>query len=117
MCVSIVSNELGVVVKQETEKRNETRHAYLRMRNRFPEPLIYILARSIYSPRIRVDLLRSTRCACYGSGLLLHIISGRSVKRFGEIWRIGIICLSRQRVRPYLVFVTTQASLLVKKAV
>ena len=35
MCVSIVSNELGVVVKQETEKRNETRHAYLRMRNRF----------------------------------------------------------------------------------
>ena len=35
VCVSIVSNELGVVVKQETEKRNEKRHAYLRMRNRF----------------------------------------------------------------------------------
>ena len=28
----------------------------------------------------------------------------------------GIICISQQRVRPYLVFVTTQASLLVKKA-
>ena len=30
--------------------------------------------------------------------------------------RYGVICLSRQRARPYLVFVTTQASLLVKKA-
>ena len=30
--------------------------------------------------------------------------------------RYGVICVSRQRARPYLVFVTTQASLLVKKA-
>ena len=30
--------------------------------------------------------------------------------------RYGIICVSRQCARPYLVFVTTQASLLVKKA-
>ena len=29
--------------------------------------------------------------------------------------RYGIICVSRQGKRPYLVFVTTQASLLVKK--
>ena len=29
--------------------------------------------------------------------------------------RYGIICVSRQRVRPYLLLVTTQASLLVKK--
>ena len=28
----------------------------------------------------------------------------------------GVICVSRQRVRPYLLFVTPQASLLVKKA-
>ena len=30
--------------------------------------------------------------------------------------RYGVICVSRQHVRPYLVFVTIQASLLVKKA-
>ena len=30
--------------------------------------------------------------------------------------RYGVICVSRQHVRPYLVFVTTEASLLVKKA-
>ena len=30
--------------------------------------------------------------------------------------RYGITCISRQRVHPYLVFVTTQASLLVKTA-
>ena len=30
--------------------------------------------------------------------------------------RYGVICVSRQRACPYLVFVTTQASLLVKKA-
>ena len=30
--------------------------------------------------------------------------------------RYGVICVSQQRARPYLVFVTTQASLLVKKA-
>ena len=30
--------------------------------------------------------------------------------------RYGVICVPRQRARPYLVFVTTQASLLVKKA-
>ena len=30
--------------------------------------------------------------------------------------RYGVICVSRQRARPCLVFVTTQASLLVKKA-
>ena len=29
--------------------------------------------------------------------------------------RYGVICVSRQRARPYLVFVTTQASLLVKR--
>ena len=30
--------------------------------------------------------------------------------------RYGVICVSRQRVRPYLVFVATEASLLVRKA-
>ena len=30
--------------------------------------------------------------------------------------RYGVICVSRQHVRPYFVFVTIQASLLVKKA-
>ena len=30
--------------------------------------------------------------------------------------RYGVICISRQRMRPYLVFVIIQASLLVKKA-
>ena len=30
--------------------------------------------------------------------------------------RYGVICISRQRVRSYLVFVNIQASLLVKKA-
>ena len=30
--------------------------------------------------------------------------------------RYGVVCISRQRVRPYLMFVTIQASLLVKKA-
>ena len=48
----------------------------------------------------------------------------QQVKRF-TLWvfannasfkRYGVICISRQRVRPYLVFVTSQASLLVKKA-
>ena len=32
------------------------------------------------------------------------------------MFRYDVICVSRQRVRRYLVFVTTQASLLVKKA-
>ena len=35
---------------------------------------------------------------------------------FSSFERYGVICVSRQRARPYLVFVTTQASLLVEKA-
>ena len=45
---------------------------------------------------------------------------GQKIKRdFSEnvpFLTYGVICASRQRVRPYFVFVTTEASLLVKKA-
>ena len=38
------------------------------------------------------------------------------IVNFASFKRYGVICISRQSVRPYLVFVNIQASLLVKKA-
>ena len=76
-------------------------------------------------------------CTCVCLSVTLHLTSRMSVRlkndtiyltgtegqkiravfsKTASFERYGVICVSRQRARPYLVFVTTQASLLVKKA-
>ena len=76
-------------------------------------------------------------CVCVCVSVTLHLTSRMSVRlkndtiyltgtegqkiravfsKTASFERYGVICVSRQRARPYLVFVTTQASLLVKKA-
>ena len=76
-------------------------------------------------------------CVCVCLSVTLHLTSRMSVRlkndtiyltgtegqkiravfsKTASFERYGVICVSRQRARPYLVFVTTQASSLVKKA-
>ena len=84
----------------------------------------------------RVTVVGSV-CVCVCVSVTLHLTSRMSVRlkndtiyltgtegqkiravfsKTASFERYGVICVSRQRARPYLVFVTTQASLLVKKA-
>ena len=81
---------------------------------------------------IIIIILYYTVVVCVCVSVTLHLTSRMSVRlkndtiyltgtegqkiRAASFERYGVICVSRQRTRPYLVFVTTQASLLVKKA-
>ena len=115
---------------------------YCTLRRRIKAPPTRLSLLFIINPRracaARVTVCVYTYvCVCVCLSVTLHLTSRMSVRltndtiyltgtegqkiravfsKTASFERYGVICVSRQRARPYLVFVTTQASLLVKKA-
>ena len=98
------------------------------MQNTYSQTAVILESYTCYGLTLGAHAQRKLQCVSVCVSVGRHLTFGASVCLIPEgqncgvffenvpFLLYGVICLSRQRVRPYLVFVATVASLLVRKA-